>query len=126
MAPAAKETSSRKFTTAAQFTTEPMFKQERKFTAERGLWPPEESPEPGTDKTPLSLSERLKDGLEKYGGVALATWMVLFLSTWLLFYVFLNTGIDAVAVMKRLGFDLSGLNLKVSARVAAGLLGPQA
>ena len=125
MAPAATETSARKFTTAAQFKTEPMFKQERKFTAERGLWPPEESPEPGTD-TPLSLTQRLKEGLEKYGGVALATWMVLFLSTWLLFYVFLNTGIDAVAVMKRLGFDLSGLNLKVSACVAAGLLGQQA
>ena len=81
MAPAAGKSSSRKFTTVAQFQTEPMFKSERKFAVERGLWPPEPA---ATDATldQLSLEEKPKDCIEKYGGFVLAIGMVCLISSW--------------------------------------------
>jgi hypothetical protein len=43
-----------------------------------------------------SLGEKLKEGLEKYGAIALITWFALFFLSWILFYAFLQSGVDVV------------------------------
>ena len=43
-----------------------------------------------------SLTEKLKEGLEKYGAIAIVAWSALFFLSWIMFYLFLQSGVDVV------------------------------
>jgi hypothetical protein len=58
------------------------------------------------EKKTKSLTEKLTEGLEKYGVIAAVTWFALFFLSWGLFFVFLKSGVDVESIMKRMGFEV--------------------